>query len=217
MSLEPQPVTSITQMTQWPATPGAERFERAAQYLSDIDPEHPDTQPPPAHPHLEHDIDMLELAYATMLFDSTEVLRNLPPNINEGMERITSTLEELDTTITFAGCIFEANDDAPGMLYPSAIIILSRDPDWMGVSTYLPLLREKRIALWESPGHPGQPGPFLALPGPSARQPRPPHSPPTGQPQLFATIATWHGALSCDWYPASDGSGPMQSIHNILP
>ncbi len=218
MNDERQDITSIDQMDGWPATPGAHRFKRAAQFFSELDVHILDEpRPETGDPGLAHDTEMVELTYSAMLFDSTEVMQNLPPDIQEGMDHLTGVLESLDTNLTFAGCIFDTDDEVPGMVYPCAIAILSRDPDWMGVSTLLPLLKDKRIILWESPDHPGQLGPFLALAGPTTTNPRPVLPPPPGRPHYSQPWRAWHAAASCEWRPTSTNSALMQSIQNILP
>ena len=76
---------------------------------------------------------------------------------------------------------------------------LSRDPQWMGLDGWLPLLEGLRVEILEGTD-PGEPGAVVSVPASLPPYPHGTSEIPPGQPSRMAEIARWHGAAGCTWH-----------------
>lgn len=194
---------SYQEMEGWPGTPGTERMNRARRLITDSG-EPPDDDSD--IPDLTQDAQMLYIATAAHAF-------NLPadtfdPEKARGNRRmfgdVMDAVSEADSQHIFGAVTFVTAEQNPGMIEPGYVFALIRDPEWMGASTYLPTVRDRRVTIFESSVMKDCPGLVLIRPveGPSDRpEPGEKDPPQGGQTDLLKQIVEWHGAASCHWVP----------------
>ena len=191
----------------WPATVPTERLERAIQYVRDrisIDPNIHEL-PVSGDPNLDMDV---FLTAHSMISPNHIANVDLTPldtaNEINFMVVLWQILLDLETEHHFPCAIIDVVADQAHPSTTIAIFILAKHPDWMGLSTHLPSLRNHHVTSLESQKHPLSPSIMFAVP--DVMMPKPILQPPTapeGGLRTLADIAAWHGADSFNWFPAA--------------
>ena len=194
----------------WPATVPTERLERAIQYVRDRMRIQPNMQDLPTSGDNNLDMDMFLTAHSMKnSYRPGEVdLTPLDAASDEDfLPALRQILEGLETEHHFACAIIDniAADrfSTETTISITDIFTLAKHPDWMGLSTSLPNLRDHHVTSSESLKHPLSPSVMIGVPDVIRPEPilQPLTAPQVGI-QTLAEIAAWHGAASFKWLPA---------------
>lgn len=192
---------SYEEMEGWPGTPGTQRMKEARKLITDIgEPPEDDSD----IPDLSEDAQMLYIATAAHAFSlPADTLDPKKAGDSRRMfEDIMDAVGEADSQHIFGAVTFVTAEHNPGMIEPGYVFALVRDPEWMGASTYLPTVRDKRVTIFESEVMRDCPGVVLIRPmegSPDRPEPREKDPPQGGETELLKQIVEWHGAVSCHW------------------
>ena len=193
----------------WPATVPTERLERAIQYVRDRTSIEPNIHDLPVSGDPNLDMDVFLTAHSMI---SPHHIANVDLTPLDTVSEINfmvvfwQILQDLETDHHFPCAIIDVVADQH---HPSTnrvftdIFTLAKHPEWMGLSTSLPNIRNHHVTSLESREHPLSPSVMFAVP--DVMMPKPiaqPLTAPQGGLQTLADIAAWHGAASFNGFPA---------------
>lgn len=195
----------ISKFHDWPATPDPQRLATALRTLQQagIDNILRNGIPETGDPEMDADTTMALMSLLnTKVGEFLDLYEIMTAAAEDDPKAMVRQADGLDTPVAFPVIALTPPHESAS---PVQIFNLIRHPQWMGLSTRLPLLKGLDVFAWESPAHPHLPGyaaavPPEALPSLPRTDRRPPDHAP--QAQLFRTVALWHGAASFHWIPA---------------
>ena len=188
----------------WPNTPGLERYLNSAKDHIRQGP-NPTDSPPSEGLYFRlfsHAIDLTAEASKEI---KTTLANNPVTNHGDFYKIILDNIRPLSTESAIPAVLCQnTRMRPPPRNFPWFWMdILIREPDWMGVATLLPSLRNTNTILWEaSPPDTGRTLCLVALsPGHPVNLPEEATDQfPRGEPSTLRDILTWHGANPL-WIP----------------
>lgn len=198
----------------WPGTVGAERLERAINYMRN-NMSMSDEQANSGDPNLDHDIFMIANSLASphlgILIDFS-VLDN--STSSQWLYDLIAILRSIETETHFACATLavektEAHLEDDATINITHVFTMAKDMDWMGLCITLPHIKDLHIHAIQSPNDPQEPCAMIAVPTEMVGDALPPPPPtPVGGLARLETITRWHGAQTFHWSAATDATAP---------
>lgn len=196
---------TLKEMAAWPATPGLRRLLLASNCLQGQSNDHDNGEEPMSTQELE-DLDWMRTfeqvtAYTIQASASFAALADTLQHPREFNRAFVSQAIAGDTAAAIGVAIWLTRTTGPDQIQSAYTFTqLLRDPEWMGLCPYLPLLKDLSVTMRESSHAPGEPGSLLAVPN-MGQDTQAGETPPEGLPSRLAQIIRHHGARNCEWWP----------------